>query len=459
MLSITHIVSILFTLILVTAVGIYSASRVNSASDFSVGGRSISASLIIGTIVGTLVGGAATIGTAQLAFTDGFSAWWFTLGGGLTCIFMGTFLAKPLRQAEVDTIPGFLASFYGQKARPIASTFSSMGIFLNVVGQTLAAVALITSMVNISSMLAAIIAVFLIIVYVIFGGVWGTGLVGRLKVILLYISLVAAGLAAFYYIGGTVGIAENFHPLEMNREWYSLFNRGINTDLAAGFSMFVGVLSTQTYLQAVFSGKNIATSIKGSVISGIIIPPIGLLAMLVGLFMRVSHPTIEPRSALPLFVINYLPDWIGGIVLATLLISIIGTGAGLILGISTMLSQDLYKKLINPSASQKKVLLFTRSAIILFSTLTLLFVTGNLQSLILNWSFLSMGLRGATICIPLLGAIFLKDYINPKAGLVALFLAPLITIIWAIMPQATIDPLYIGLGVSLLTVLFGSIFK
>ena len=37
--------------------------------------------------MGTLVGGSSTIGTAQLAFDYGISAWWFTLGGGVGAYF------------------------------------------------------------------------------------------------------------------------------------------------------------------------------------------------------------------------------------------------------------------------------------------------------------------------------------------------------------------------------------
>jgi len=64
----THIIGIIITLVLITAVGIYAGRMVKSAEDFSVGGRRATATVIAGTIMGTLVGGASTIGTAQLAF-------------------------------------------------------------------------------------------------------------------------------------------------------------------------------------------------------------------------------------------------------------------------------------------------------------------------------------------------------------------------------------------------------
>lgn len=453
MLSTVHITTVICTLLLVTAVGFYSLRRVKSASDFAVGGRSAGATLITGTIVGTLVGGASTIGTAQLAFQYGFSAWWFTLGAGIACIILGLFLARPLRESGASTGPGFLAQVYGNQARTMASIFSSLGIFLSIIGQILSAVALLTSMFTMEPLTAAFIAVMLVVFYVIFGGVWGTGIVGTLKIILLYISMVAAGWIAYKMGGGIGGFRAQFPPFP----WFSLFGRGYSKDLAAGFSLLVGVLSTQTYLQAVFSGKDAGASRRGALISGLITIPIGITGIFVGLYMRSNFPYINAGEALPTFILQYLPHWLGGIVLATLLISVIGTGAGLVLGVSTMLSQDIYKKYIAPNASDKSVLLFSRLSIVLISGLTLVFVSGNLNSLILKWSFLSMGLRGATICLPLLFAVFLKGFVNPKAGRLAIGLAPLLSILWAVFGSESIDPLYVGMLASFTVLVFGSL--
>jgi SSS family solute:Na+ symporter len=68
-----------------------------------------------------------------------------------------------------------------------------------------------------------------------------------------------------------------------------------------------------------------------------------------------------------------------------------------------------------------------------------------------------MGLRGATICFPLLGAIFWGRYIRPRAGVLATGLGPLSAILWAIFGRPTIDPLYIGLSVSLGMLVLGSL--
>lgn len=455
LLTATHIAATILTLFLVTCVGIYSLRKVKTEKDFSVGGRTIGSALITGTIVGTLVGGSSTIGTAQLAFQYGFNAWWFTLGAGIACLILGVFLAAPLRASGASTGPGFLALTYGERARFYATMFSSVGIFLNIIAQVLAAVALFTSILHTDPFFSAIVAVILIIGYVIFGGVWGTGYVGTIKVFLLYLSMFTAGLLALSLAGGVQGIKTLYPPFP----WFSLFGRGVAKDLAGGFSLVVGVLSTQTCLQAIFSGRDMAASKLGALISAVIIPPIGLAGIIVGLYMRANFPAINASEALPLFILNYLPPWMGGISIAALLISIIGTGAGLVLGISTMLSQDLYRRLINPQASDRAVLFFSRLSIIVIALLTLFFVSGNLNSLILKWSMLSMGLRGAAICFPLLFAVFFRNRANPLAGTLATGIAPLCSILWAIWGPDSIDPLYPGLLASFSLLMSGVIVK
>lgn len=452
MLSSVQILFLLLTLVLVSALGVYSLRRIRSADDFNVGGRRAGASIIVGTITGTLVGGASTIGTTQMAFTYGFSAWWYTLGGGIACLFLGIFLAGPLRRTGATTGAEILAASYGPRAGLAAVVFSSIGIFMSVIAQILAAEALLVSFTGWPPLVAAVAAVALVILYVIFGGVWGTGLVGTLKLALLYVAMLAAGFLA--YSGG--GGLDGFRAALPEGDWFSLFAQGVNRDLGAAFSMLVGVASTQTYLQAVFSGRSEQSSRRGALISGLMIPPIGLAGVFIGLFMRVRFPEIDGLLALPLFVINFLPDWLGGVVLATLLVTVIGSGAGLVLGMSTMLSQDVYRQFIAPKASDQTILRASRLVIILVTGLTLLFAVGSGNSLIMKWSFLGMGLRGAAICLPLLAAVFWKGRIDPRAGAAAVIFAPLASLLWAVLLPEAGDPLFIGLFVSLIILLLGS---
>lgn len=450
-----HGIGIVFTLGIIIFVSIYSGSKVKTSSDFSTGGKKAGKGIVAGTIMGTLVGGSATVGTAQLAFLFGFSAWWFTLGAGIGCLILAIFFAKPLYTSSKETIPQILSEEFGLVARPISSIFVSIGIFINIIAQVLAAMALLTSIFNIKLTTAGIVSIGLMAVYVIFGGVMGAGLVGVTKLIFLYISAIVGGTIAIKMAGGLTEFI-NSVPKE---PYLSLFGRGLWVDGAAGFSLILGVLSTQTYIQAILSAKNVKEAKKGALISSVLIPPIGLAGIFIGLFMKLNHPGINSATAFPAFVLEYMNPFFAGLVLATLLITIIGTGAGLSLGVCTILTKDIYKNYINKNAGSDKQLKVSRILILGILTLALLFTTGNAKSLILKWSFMSMGLRGATIFLPLCAALFLKGKVKTSYAVFSMIISPISMILGKIFLPETFDPLFFGMIISFTLITLGLINK
>lgn len=447
-----HILGIIFTLALIITIGAYSGRLVKNAGDFSHGGRKARRGIIAGTIMGTLVGGASTIGTAQLAFLYGFSAWWFTLGAGMGCLLLAFFFAGPLYKSGKETVPQILAEEFGSAARPISSIFVSIGTLINIIAQVLSAAALLTSIFNIGPEAASIIAIGLMAAYVIFGGVLGVGLVGIAKLVLLYLSVAAGGVIAITAGGGPGQFTAAFPAYP----YFSLFGRGFWVDGAAGFSLVLGALSTQTYVQAILSAENLKEARAGSLISGLLTPPIGLAGIFIGLFMKMKHPDMDPAAAFSVFILENMNPWFGGVVLATLLITVIGTGAGLSLGISTMFIKDIYVNYINKNAGDRKQLQLSRLVIVIILTLALLFTAGSGKSLILKWSFMSMGLRGATVFAPLCAALFLKGKVKSSYAVASMAVSPLAVMLGKLVLPQSIDPLYAGIGLSLLLMLAGT---
>jgi SSS family solute:Na+ symporter len=357
-------------------------------------------------------------------------------------------MLKPLYSSNKSTIPQYLTATYGDTIGPVSSVFTSIGIFINVIGQGLAAVALLTSMAHVNATVALVISTALVLAYVLAGGLQGTGIVGTIKLLLLYGAVIAAGGIALFKFGGMSGLFEAFPE---HFPWFSLFGRGFSLDFAAGFSLVVGVLSTQTYIQAVVSAKSFGHARAGALISAFFIPPVGIGGILVGLYMKAhvtDFPGLKSGDVLPTFILHYMPPLVGGVVLATLLVAVIGTWAGLSLGISTMLTRDIYKRYIDKKADDKKALLVQRVLILCVCAVTIVAVSSSLGGLILGFSFLSMGLRGCSALFPLLGAMFFKRFVTPIAGLLAAILGPLTDLIWHLMYPKGLDPLYPGLVVS-----------
>lgn len=446
-----HLFGIFGTFAIFVVLGIYSGRKVKTSADFSVSGNNASSVLVAGTILGTLVGGASTIGTAQLAFVYGFSAWWFTLGGGLACLVLGIFFVKPFRGQKHETIPRIIGDAYGQRAALAATLFITIGMIMNIIPQIIASAALFSSIFSLSVQFAALASVLLMVIYVCFGGVWGTGIIGIFKITLTSVSLLVAGALALRLFGGPAAMVASFPRFP----WFSLFGRGTGNDLSSGFSMLIGVISSQIYFQAIIAARDVASARRGSFASMLVGPAIGLGGILVGLFMRAHYPYINAVHALPLFVLRYLPPWFAGVVLATLLFAAIGSGAGLALGACTILNRDIYQVMC-PQAEDAKILRVFRFIILgSFSVaLAVVYLSGH-NALILEWTYLALGFRGASAFLPMLAALFLAGRIDRKAGTWAVIAAPVTVIIWTVLKPWSINPLIVGLFVSFVFLLGG----
>ena len=459
LISSTHIIGMIITLLVIVGFGLYAGTRVKDERDFAGSSRKGGAAVVAGTIMGTMVGGNATIGTAQLAFLYGLDAWWFCIGAGIGFLALGTFMLKPIYASKITTIPEYLVGTYGPAIGPISSIFTSFGIFFNVIANGLAAVALLTSVVNLNPTVAVIITILITLAYVMAGGIQGTGIVGTVKILLLYAAMIAAAGLALYQFGG---IRAMYHAFPEPFPWFSLFGRGVSRDLAAGFSVVVGVICTQTYIQAVAATRSFGKARLGALLSAFLIPPFGVCGVLVGLYMRAhlaNFPGLITASSqvLPVFILHYMPPLFAGIILATLFISVIGTIAGLNLGISTMLTRDIYKPYIAKEANDQKALWVQRTLILGLCVVAVVCVRSSLGKLLLGFAFLSMGLRGCTALFPFLGAMFCKRLVTPAGGIAAAISGPLTDFIWHSLYPKGMSSLYPGLMVSAIVLIVVSL--
>lgn len=490
-LDIAHLIGILLVLALIVGIGIYSGRKVTDASDFTSGGGKAGPWLVAGTIMGTLVSGQATVGTAQLAYSFGMSAWWFTLGSGVGCLVLDLGYVKRMRHSGADTLVGVISNEYGDRSGYLASVLSSIGIFVSVIAQMLSATALLTTILPISMLAASIISAAIMAVYVIFGGVWGAGIGGVVKLLLLYIAAIMGGIIVLFVTGGPDGLMQLVRSAlvgtslgEVNDiqtaedilpRFGSLLARGPLNDLGSGLSLVLGVLSTQTYASAIWSAKSDKAARQGALFSACLIPPIGIACILVGLFMRGQCITADEAAALtaigqavpsglieiattaqvfPTFVLHYMPSLFGGIVLGTLLITIVGGGAGLSLGVATIVVNDIAGHLTHRLDAPKRKLVVTRLVIVLVLAVSAAVATLVPSAVINDFGYLSMGLRGAVIFVPISAALFFPGRVGTR-WVVAAILAGPVAVIAGSMAGVPFDPLFLGMLVSLVLVLLG----
>ena len=494
MVSITHLAGVVLTVLLLLAISWLSGRKVKDARSFTTGGNSGSW-MVCGALLGTLAGGQSTIGTAQLAFCYGVSAWWFTIGAGLGSLVLGLFYAGPLRRSGCTTLLEVVSREYGHKAETVGSVLFLIGIFISIVSQVLSSSAMLTSLFGINLVWAGLASAVLIMLLVLFGGIRSAGAGGIVKLILLYISSLVAGVVVWRIAGGVMGLKEGIdqvyldtpHLAELNQldgiesihnRYGSPFARGFFKDMGGCLSLILGVVSTQTYAQCIWSAASTRKAWRGALLCSLFMPIIGAACTLVGLYMRGHYITSSELAgiqrmgetlpaglgvidgsalAFPVFVLEHLPAWLGGLLLGTMLINILGCGSGLSLGASTILVRDVYgnlKRRMGITSSPLSPLQQTRWSIV--GILAVAFIVAILfnGTFINDLGFLSLGLRAVAILFPLSFALWCPGRFKARSVLLSMpvGVAAMLLANFASLPG---DAVYYGLGASLLVIIAG----
>lgn len=426
--SLLYQVTFIITFACIAVLAIKQGSQVQTASAFSVAGRSLGFTGVSWVIIGTLVGGISTIGTVQTAYTHGISACIFTFGSSVSCLLLGCFFAKALREEGVVTVSEYLGKFFGQHFRYYSSALSSIGMFIHVVAQFLASIAILQSVFGFGSILSVLLTMVLIGLFVVTGGISGAGLIGKIKFFMLYLIMVISAALALYKGGGLQQIISQL-PQDINM--LSFIDYGVKSAAIDMFSMVVGVLSTQIYLQAIFSAKDVKQARNGAFLSAAVIPPIGVFGIVVGLYLRANFPEVADNSAqaLPFFFFQSFPPVVAAFFAAGLLLIVLGTGAGLVLGVTTNIYCDFLSKsenLLKRIAPIRLLRVITSFVLLLASAL----VFTGLDSTILKWSYMSMGLRGSAVFAGLVVLVFFKKYHQKTLIACLLYLLPCFYIIF-----------------------------
>ena len=111
---------------------------------------------------------------------------------------------------------------------------------------------------------------------------------------------------------------------------------------------------------------------------------------------------------LPTLLLHGLPVWLGALALAAVFSAEVGACEAILFMLSTSLSQDLYKRVVNPAATPAQVLRVARVAAFIGGSagmLLAIFVVGEIiDALTVFYSII-----GAALLVPVVGGLFVRD--------------------------------------------------
>lgn len=362
----TKLAILLVYLAVLIGISAYAAKRQkkmveeNDEDSFALAGRQLGPLMIAMTITGSAIGGAATVGTAQNAFSHGISAGFYTVGWACSALLMSLIASKKVRKIRCTNVADQFGMKYGKKFTLAVACVMSIAVTMNCANQTVSSGSLLTGLMpgvlNIKTCM--IISVVLFFVIAMLGGLFGGAACNIINVIVIYIGLVIACVFAIKCNGGIETINKNLAavstPEQPMSQWWNLVS-----GVGAGGIVFwlvnfmTGCCNTDIMVQSTSSAKNSKIAKQGILLGALFIAPAGYGGAVLGTIAKASFPTLKNAAlALPT-VFTTLPDWVGGLCLAGLWAAVVSTATCLMIVVSTIITNTIIVDHFKPNMDNK----------------------------------------------------------------------------------------------------------
>ncbi len=442
--------AILAYLTILIVVGAYRSRFVKSQDDFMVAGRKLSSGVLIGTLMATWIGSGSIIAGAGLAFDVGLPALWFNAGVWAALIIL-YFIAGRARAFAQYTVPDILEARYNKWAR-VLGTLVTIIAYTAIVSYQFRAGGMVLNLVTgISIENGIILTALFVIGYTVLAGLISVVYTDVVNGIIMVIGFFVALPFFLDNAGGWAGVISklpetHFQPLGE----LTIFQ-------ALGYSLptMLLLLGESGMYQRFFSAKDEKTarrSVIGWIIGTIIVEALIVVLAVIG---SAIYNDIESEMIILHAMRFGLPLFIGCICLSAIVAVIVSTADSFLLVPATNVMRDIYQRFINPNPSQKKMVLYSRIAVVLLGIIA--YVQVQFFTKILEMAIYAYTIYGVGITPAVLAAFFWKRA-TPAGGVCSITAGTVVTIIWEIAKQPwDVPTIYPALGLSLGCLIFISL--
>lgn len=449
---ITVIIVVYF--IITVVIGLLSGRKTKNAAAFT--GVALSTFAIVCASTGEWLGGTATTGVSEYGFLYGLSGWWYTIANGIGVLFLGLLFAKLFRSLETGTVPGIIEKFFGVHARTVSCIILTIVMLAVGLSQMIAAGKLGENLLGIPFWISCVAFAVIFIVYTLAGGMNAVASTNVLHLIVMYVGVIVALLFAVRGAGGLTEFTTGISALktEGGQSFWNMFSIGGEKVSSWIIASLLGACTAQAGLQPVLAAKNAKQARKACIITAFVAAPFGFFTASLGMAARVMYENgtllageevaVAAKNALPQLMLNGMPVIAGGLVMAAILAAVLSTVSPIILAAGTMVTRDVYQRVLHPEASDEKVLLMGRITTAISGVICCvgaIFLVN--ASTILDIVYSAYSIRGALFIVILLGIYWKKS--TEKGAIWSMILTALVAISWVAIKVATGSyPLYIG---------------
>ena len=458
----TYLIAILGYFVVLFIFGLHLTKRLKKKEDFLVAGRTLTAPVLVGTLLATWIGSGDIFSVSDLSYNHGYSSLIGSSGGWLGIIIV-FFIAGRVRKFGQFTVPDILEARYNMWAR-ILATIATIIAYLTIVSYQFRGGGWVLNIITDNKVPIRsgiiIVAVF-VITYTLLAGMISVAYLDIFNGIIMIIGILLALPFLIHHVGGMEAIVANVtprsHPFLGNMTWIQAMGYFVPTFLLA--------LGNANMYQRFFSARDEREARKSVVgwIIGVILLGVSLqsLAVIGSSFFK-GLEAKEAGKIILLVAHKGVPVAVGCFLLVAVMAIIISTANSFLLVPATNVIRDIYQRFINPSLPDKKMILYSRLTVIVLGVISYSLIS--FFPRILDAAYAAYTVYGAGIT-PALIAVFFWKRATVQGGVLSILGGLLTTVVWEVINKikgelplgvpaiypALICSLALLIGVSLLT--------
>jgi len=422
-----YLTTILIYLIVLFVFGLRIVRRVKKKEDFLIAGRSLTAPVLVGTLLAAWIGSGDVFSVSDLSYNHGYSSLIGSSGGWLGIIIV-FFIASRVRRFGQFTVPDILEARYNKWARVLA-TVTTIIAYITIVSYQFRGGGWVLNIITEGRIkethAMAIVAAF-VITYTLLAGMLSVAYLDVFNGILMIAAVFISVPFLIHHAGGLSTIAANVtprsHPFLGNMSWIQAMGYFVPTLLLA--------LGNANMYQRFFSARD-EREAKKSVIGwvlGVIFLGVALQSLAVIGSSCFKGLEAEEAGKIIIYVAHQgVPLVVGCALIAAIVAIIISTANGFLLVPATNVIRDIYQRFINPDLPDRKMILLSRLTVIVLGLTSYALIS--FFPRILDAAYAAYTIYGAGIT-PALMAVFFWKRATVSGGVLSILGGMSVTVIW-----------------------------
>ena len=457
---------VILYLMVSVGIGLYAATRVHSAKDFAVAGRSLPLPVVTATVFATWFGAEAVFGIPATFVKEGLPGIVADPFGSSMCLVLaGIFFSRYLYRLNILTLGDFYRMRYNRTVE-IITTLCIVASYLGWVAAQIKALGLIFFVVTdggISQPAGMVLGTAIVLTYTIFGGMFSVAILDFVQMAvsmggLLYIASLISDKS-----GGVANVVSHAHAagkLEFfpsNDPWLWVSTAG------AWVTMMLGSVPQQDVFQRVTSAKSANIALGGSILGAMIYFSFCFVPMFIAYAATLIDPKLfndllatDSQLVLPTLVLQHTPVIAQVFFFGAVLSAIMSCSSATLLAPSVTFAENVVKGFF-PGMGDHRFLRTMRICLVVFAMLVLGFAL-NSESSIFKMVENAYKITFAGAFVPLaFGAFWRRS--TTQGALCATFggLISWILIEVLIGEKSPVPPQLIGFCISMAGMVMGSL--